>query len=84
MNFRKHAAHDESVFDILDPRSSAAWLDGWQKRAGPWIAALRDAALVRELPTERAPVSPSSTWLGAVGWKRHGLIGPREIPSSAG
>jgi putative transposase len=84
MNFRKHEAHDESAFAVLDARSSAAWLAGWHPRAGPWVEALRRAPLVRELPATRPPVAPSSTWLGAVGWKRLGLVGPREMPRNGG
>jgi putative transposase len=82
MNFRKHEAHDETVFRALDSRSSAAWLEGWQSRAGPWLAALRGMPLVRELGADHAPVTPSSTWLGAIGWKRRGLIAPDELPRS--
>jgi putative transposase len=84
MNFRKHVGHDETVLTVLDARSSAAWLEGWQKRAGPWLEELHRADLVRELVPDRAPVSTSSTWLGAVGWKRHGLVSPDEMPRSAG
>jgi putative transposase len=83
MNFRKHGAHDADVFRMLDARSSAAWLDGWDSRAGPWVAALRDVPLVRELRSDCPPVARSSTWLGAIGWKRHGLIAPKELPRSA-
>jgi putative transposase len=84
MNFRKHEAHDESVLVILDPRSSAVWLDGWDTRAGPWLADLRCAPLVRELRIDDPPVAQSSTWLGAIGWKRRGLIAPEEAPRSPG
>ena len=84
MNFRKHEAHDETAFVVLDARSSAAWLEGWHARAGPWLEALRHAPLVREVPPDRPPVTPSSTWLGGTGWKRRGLIAPNEMPQGAG
>jgi putative transposase len=84
MNFRKHVAHDETVFGVLDARSSAFWLDGWHERAGPWLQALRRMPLVREITPDRAPVAPSSTWLGGTGWKLRGLVSPEELPRSAG
>jgi hypothetical protein len=40
--------------------------------------------LVREASIDSPPVSRSSTWLGNVGWKRHGLVAPDEMPRSAG
>jgi putative transposase len=50
----------------FDPCSSAAWFDGF----------------VREGPTLKAPppVACARTWLGSVGWRRHGLIRPWERP----
>jgi putative transposase len=80
MNFRKHEAHDETVFVTLDARSSAAWLTGWSARAGPWLEALRERPLVAEVPHDRRPVGSSETWLGKTGWKRHGEIAPHEVP----
>jgi putative transposase len=84
MNFRKHEAHDETALTVLDSRSSAAWLEGWQPRAGPWLGELRRIRLVQEMPSDRPPVTQSSTWLGASGWKRRGLIAPEEAPRSPG
>jgi putative transposase len=81
MNVRKHSTRDPAVRHALDPCSSAAWLAGWETRAGPWLAALRGTVLIREV--EIPPVAPSDTWLGAVGWKRLGLIAPEELPSLA-
>jgi len=83
MNVRKHVTRDPAVRRALDPCSSAAWLGGWDPRAGPWLASLRAATLVRELTPDDPPVAPSDTWLGTVGWKRHGLIAPEELPSTA-
>jgi putative transposase len=81
MNFRKHEAYDDSVHTVLDARSSAAWLDGWHPRAGPWLEELRRVPLVRDLAP---PISESSTWLGRIGWKRRGLLSPNELPRNAG
>jgi putative transposase len=50
----------------LDPRSSAAWFAGWRTATG--------------LPSGRAPVAAPRTWLAAVGWRRHGLVGVDETP----
>jgi putative transposase len=71
MNFRKHLRHQPWG---LDPCSSAPWFDGF-----------RDLARIR--PPPAAPgdpaVAPSRTWLGNVGWRRHGLIGIYERPAGA-
>ena len=50
----------------LDPRSSALWFTGWR------------TSIVR--PSGRPPVSAPMTWLAAVGWRRHGLVGVDEAP----
>jgi putative transposase len=81
MNFRKHGAHDPDVYAVLDTRSSAAWLDGWNARAGPWLEALTQVAVVRE-SMGAPPVTGPSTWLCKTGWKRRGLISPDERPRS--
>ena len=49
-----------------DPLSSASWFDGFFG-----IAAPHDDA---------APVRPPRTWLGTVGWRRHGLVRLDERP----
>jgi len=50
----------------LDPRSSAGWFTGWR------------LSITR--PPGRPPVALPRTWLAAVGWRRHGLIGIDEAP----
>ena len=50
----------------IDPHASGAWFGGW-----------RDATASASAP---APVSTARTWLLAVGWRRHGLIGTGERP----
>ena len=52
----------------LDPCSSAPWFSGW-----------RDAVATL---SGRPPVVAARTWLAAVGWRRHGLIGLGEQPRS--
>jgi REP element-mobilizing transposase RayT len=52
----------------VDPCSSASWFEGF--RTG--------APVVRE----GAPVCRSRTWLGSVGWRRHGLVGTWEKPAA--
>ena len=71
MNFRKHLRHQPWG---LDPCSSA-----------PWFAGFRDLARIRPPPAPpgEPAVSPSMTWLGRVGWRRHGLIGVYERPAGA-
>jgi REP element-mobilizing transposase RayT len=50
----------------LDPASSARWFDGW-KHEGPTDGG-------------HCPVARARTWLLAVGWRRHGLIDPADVP----
>jgi putative transposase len=54
----------------LDPCSSAAWFDGLEPRPPPARAP--------------SPVCPSRTWLGSVGWRRHGLVRLWERPAASG
>jgi REP element-mobilizing transposase RayT len=63
-NFRKHLRHSAG----LDPRSSAAWFQGWCTS----VAA----------PSVPPPVVAARTWLARVGWRRHGLLDVREAPRS--
>jgi len=53
----------------VDPRSSGPWFDGWAQPS-------RSAA-------GPPPTSQPRTWLAAKGWRRGGLIDPREAPSPA-
>ena len=53
----------------LDEGSSAAWFDGWVRRA-------------RRSSSEPCPVAPARTWLLRIGWRRHGLLDPAEVPGT--
>jgi putative transposase len=80
-NFRKHRPEDAlPTLDQLDSRSSAAWFDGWDPRAGPLLAARRRSD---RWNAEPAPISPAGTWLGVHGWRRLGAIRADEGPASA-
>jgi hypothetical protein len=48
----------------LDPASSARWFDGTP----------------RPTPSQPPPVARARTWLLRIGWRRHGLIGPSDVP----
>jgi len=50
-----------------DPYSSAPWFDGWKTSVKTAVAAA--------LPRAR-------TWLLEVGWRRHGLLDPGELPGT--
>jgi putative transposase len=53
----------------LDPCSSARWFDGFAGRPPPTL--------------ESSPVHPPRTWLGSVGWRRHGLLSVSDRPTPA-
>lgn len=61
--------HGDVARDAFDAYSSAAWFDGWTVDP-PALLAIRP------------PVAAPRTWLLRVGWLRHGLIGPQELPRS--
>jgi len=67
-NARKHGAWRALAPDVF---SSAPWFDGW--RGG-----IEKAAETRPKLLERA-----RTWLLSIGWRRHGLIDPLELPVGA-
>jgi REP element-mobilizing transposase RayT len=54
----------------LDEASSGRWFEGWKRQLGPPLAAY---------PPE---VASPHTWLLAVGWRRHGLVDPAEVPGA--
>ena len=58
----------------LDEASSAAWFDGWRRTP---------RAPDRAPPVGPAAVATPHTWLLTVGWRRHGLVDPAEVPGGA-
>ena len=78
LNARRHAAKAGAALSktrvVLDPASSGRWFDGW-KRWGPSADQRRPPPQVR-----KAPVARPRTWLLSVGWRRHGLLDPADVP----
>ena len=74
LNARRHLAKSRGITGSgaahLDGASSARWFDGWRPEAAnriPEARTLRDVARPR-------------TWLLRIGWRRHGLVDPAEVP----
>jgi hypothetical protein len=63
-NFRKHVRGATGI----DPRSSAAWFQGWRT--------------IVAAPLAIAPVVAARTWLARVGWRRYGLIDVGDAPAA--
>jgi REP element-mobilizing transposase RayT len=60
---------------VLDAASSARWFDGWQRA---WRERL---GLAEALGGTHAPeVASPHSWLLRIGWRRHGLVDPSEVP----
>lgn len=81
MNTRKHQGDARGAFlasIVLDPCSSAAWLDGWAPTA-TWRLRELQLDLVRHDLFD-CPVAEPRTWALRVGWKRYGLIRDDETP----
>jgi REP element-mobilizing transposase RayT len=72
LNARRHAAKAgravRAWIAAVDPASSGRWFEGWRT---PQVRA-------RDAPAVAGP----RTWLLAVGWRRHGLIDPGEVPGA--
>ncbi len=62
--------------DWIDPYSSAAWFDGWDR---PIVV---DAPWKSELLAMPAPTVKARSWLLSVGWRRRGLIRFDEMPGT--
>jgi putative transposase len=79
-NHRKHARGTPGeawAMRSLDPRSSAAWFDGWNEHA---TAARETLAKEMCVPLEPAPVVHATKWLLTTGWRKHGLVDAAECP----
>jgi hypothetical protein len=71
LNVRKHG-RPTGVRATLDAASSARWFDGW-----------RHAPMMPDEPQRGAPpVARARTWLLRIGWRRHGLLDPNDVPGS--
>jgi hypothetical protein len=74
LNARKHwrERHGSAPPVLLDAASSGRWFDGWRR------------APASRVPPSKAPeppeVAPPRTWLLTLGWRRHGLVDPAEVP----
>jgi REP element-mobilizing transposase RayT len=71
-NWRRHSEDESSQraqLAALDPYASGLSFDGWD---APPFAIPDDFTPL--------PVAAPSTWLLRVGWRKHGLIDPREVP----
>ncbi len=72
LNAARHARRAGRALRI-DPASSGRWFDGWSR-----------GKVARErAPATRRPVARPRTWLLRVGWRRHGLLDPAEVPGGA-
>jgi len=77
LNARRHLAKRRHVSStaasLVDPASSGRWFDGW-----------RSGASVHVPVAVGAPeVARPRTWLLRIGWRRHGLVDPTELPTAA-
>jgi REP element-mobilizing transposase RayT len=66
------AARIRSRDAVVDPASSARWFDGWRRGRIPTPE--------RAGPLQRPAVARARTWLLSVGWRRHGLLDPADVP----
>lgn len=79
LNTRKHAAGTarkavRAIDHVLDPASSARWFDGWKQKLS--AEALKPPATLMAQPA----VARVRTWLLRIGWRRHGLLDPADVP----
>ena len=68
LNARRHAAKVSATVR-LDRASSSRWFDGWRRRP------VEDVT-----PHGASPVARARTWLLTIGWRRHGLLDPADVP----
>jgi REP-associated tyrosine transposase len=76
LNARRHAAKAKRVVKDsvrLDRASSARWFDGWKGRP-------RGEEGAYEALHHPPPVTRARTWLLTIGWRRHGLLDPADVP----
>jgi REP element-mobilizing transposase RayT len=73
-NARRHGERIDDRYGGVDPFSSAWWFDGWSHDR--WRRGL-------DPPPGGPCVAPAESWLMTEGWRRHGPIGPTELPKAA-
>ena len=76
LNARRHAAKQGVRSNTpvrLDPASSARWFEGWKRK-------VPDADEPPAPRVDRPSVARAKTWLLTVGWRRHGLLDPADVP----
>jgi REP element-mobilizing transposase RayT len=82
LNARRHLAKSRglsrSATAHLDGASSARWFDGWRREAASRVREAREDA-----GSAQPEVARPRTWLLRVGWRRHGLVDPAEVPGGA-
>jgi hypothetical protein len=82
LNARRHLAKSRGVsrsaMAHLDGASSARWFDGWRREAASRVQEAREDA-----NGAQPEVAWPRTWLLRVGWRRHGLVDPAEVPGGA-
>ncbi|HEX2483868.1 MAG TPA: transposase [Myxococcota bacterium] len=66
-NARKHLGARAPRNGSVDAASSGRWFHGWREGV---VASARSPA----------PIARARTWLLRVGWRRHGLLDPSEVP----
>jgi len=73
LNARRHVAKMGRRLSAasIDPASSGRFFSGWNRRFHPASS------------LDPPPVAPPRTWLLAIGWRRHGLLDPAEVPDGA-
>jgi putative transposase len=78
LNARRHLAKSRgalrSAAAHLDGASSARWFDGWRPEV---TSRIPEASGASEVARPR-------TWLLRIGWRRHGLVDPSEVPGVTG
>ena len=76
LNARRHLAKSRGVSRSgpphLDGASSARWFDGWRREVASRFS---EASGTPEVARPR-------TWLLRIGWRRHGLVDPAEVPGA--
>lgn len=76
LNARRHARLAKAKLTAtvrFDRASSGRWFDGWKR-------ATTEGPTAHANSYSRPPVARARTWLLTVGWRRHGLLDPADMP----